>query len=73
VGRGTQARTAAILVIALSALGMRRGIAYISPAAMCALDKQAGHKTQLRNLAHVDEVLKHMLNLLRDRGEVANT
>jgi len=34
---------------------------------------EADHKTQLRNLAHVDDTLKNMLNLLRDRGELANT
>jgi N-acetylglucosamine-6-sulfatase len=34
---------------------------------------ESDHKTQLRNLAHVDDVLKSMLNLLRDRGELANT
>jgi N-acetylglucosamine-6-sulfatase len=34
---------------------------------------EADHKTQLRNLAHVDDTLANMLDLLRDRGELANT
>jgi arylsulfatase A-like enzyme len=34
---------------------------------------EAGHKTQLRDLAHVDDTLNNMLELLRDRGELANT
>jgi N-acetylglucosamine-6-sulfatase len=34
---------------------------------------EADHKTQLRNLTHVDDTLKNMLDLLRDRGELANT
>jgi N-acetylglucosamine-6-sulfatase len=34
---------------------------------------EADHKTQLRNLAHVDDTLESMLDLLRDRGELANT
>ncbi len=34
---------------------------------------EADHKTQLRNLAHVDDTLAKMLDLLRDRGELANT
>jgi len=34
---------------------------------------EAYHRTQLRNLAHVDDTLKNMLELLRDRGELANT
>jgi arylsulfatase A-like enzyme len=34
---------------------------------------EADHKTQLRNLAHVDDTLKNMLNLLRSRNELANT
>jgi arylsulfatase A-like enzyme len=34
---------------------------------------EADHKTQRRNLAHVDDTLNNMLNLLRDRGELANT
>jgi len=34
---------------------------------------EADHTTQLRNLAHVDDTLKNMLNLLRSRGELANT
>jgi N-acetylglucosamine-6-sulfatase len=34
---------------------------------------EADHKTQLRNLAHVDDTLKNMLSLLRDRGELSNT
>jgi N-acetylglucosamine-6-sulfatase len=34
---------------------------------------EVGHKTQLRTLAHVDDTLKNMLDLLKDRGELANT
>jgi N-acetylglucosamine-6-sulfatase len=33
----------------------------------------ADHKTQRRTLAHVDDTLANMLDLLRDRGELANT
>ena len=34
---------------------------------------EADHKNQLRTLAHVDDTLANMLDLLRDRGELANT
>jgi len=34
---------------------------------------EVGHKRQLRDLAHVDDTLKNMLELLKDRGELANT
>jgi N-acetylglucosamine-6-sulfatase len=34
---------------------------------------EASRKTQLRDLAHVDDTLKNMLDLLEDRGELANT
>ena len=34
---------------------------------------EADHKTQLRNLAHVDDTLKDMLDLLEARDELANT
>jgi arylsulfatase A-like enzyme len=34
---------------------------------------EADHKTQLRNLAHVDDTLENMLDLLSDRGELSNT
>jgi N-acetylglucosamine-6-sulfatase len=34
---------------------------------------KADHKTQLRNLAHVDDTLENMLDLLSDRGELSNT
>ncbi|MBA2714489.1 MAG: sulfatase [Rubrobacteraceae bacterium] len=34
---------------------------------------EANHKIQRRSLAHVDDVLKDMLGLLEDRGELANT
>jgi arylsulfatase A-like enzyme len=34
---------------------------------------EADHKTQLRNLAHVDDTLENMLDLLGGRGELANT
>ena len=34
---------------------------------------EADHKTQRRNLAHVDDTLEDMLDLLGDRGELANT
>jgi N-acetylglucosamine-6-sulfatase len=34
---------------------------------------EADHKTQLRTLAHVDDTLENMLDLLGDRGELANT
>jgi len=34
---------------------------------------EADHKTQRRTLAHVDDTLANMLDLLRDRGELANT
>ena len=34
---------------------------------------EADHKSQLRTLAHVDDTLENMLDLLGDRGELANT
>jgi arylsulfatase A-like enzyme len=34
---------------------------------------EADHKTQRRNLTHVDDTLENMLDVLRDRGELANT
>jgi N-acetylglucosamine-6-sulfatase len=34
---------------------------------------ETDHKNQLRNLAHVDDTLENMLDLLGDRGELANT
>jgi N-acetylglucosamine-6-sulfatase len=34
---------------------------------------EADHKNQLRTLAHVDDTLASMLDLLRDRDELANT
>jgi N-acetylglucosamine-6-sulfatase len=34
---------------------------------------EADHKTQRRNLAHVDDTLNNMLDLLKTRGELANT
>jgi N-acetylglucosamine-6-sulfatase len=34
---------------------------------------EADHKTQLRNMAHIDDTLARMLNLLRDRGKLSRT